>query len=60
MIGMCEGSSGLGMMVGPLIGTFLFWVGGYNFIYYSFGSIFYILAVVMFYFLPKNLDQHTS
>ena len=56
MIGMLEGAAGLGMMVGPLIGTFLFWIGGYNFIYYSFGSIFYVLAIVMFYFLPKRFD----
>lgn len=60
MIGMLEAGAGLGMMVGPLIGTLLFWIGGYNFMYYSFGSIFYFLAVSMYFFLPKSLDQYTS
>jgi len=56
MIGMLEAAAGFGMMVGPLFGTFLFELGGYNFMYYSFGTIFYILAGVMFFFLPKSLD----
>jgi MFS family permease len=56
MIGMLEAGAGLGMMVGPLIGTLLFSIGGYNFMYYSFGSIFYFLAVSMYFFLPKSLD----
>lgn len=56
MIGMLEAAAGLGMMVGPLFGTFLFSLGGYNFMYYSYGTIFYILAVAMYFYLPKSLD----
>ena len=56
MIGMLEAAAGLGMMVGPLFGTFLFSLGGYNFMYYSFGTIFYILAVAMYFYLPRSLD----
>lgn len=60
MIGMLEAAAGFGMMIGPLFGTILYSIGGYSFIYYSFGSIFYVLAIGMLFLLPKSLDKYTS
>jgi MFS family permease len=60
MIGMLEAAAGFGMMIGPLFGTILYAVGGYGFIYYSFGSVSYILAIGMCFLLPRSLDKYTS
>lgn len=60
MIGLLAAMDGLGMMLGPLVGTLLYAIGGYNFMYYSFGSFFIILATLLHFTLPKNIDLHTS
>jgi len=60
MIGLLEAAAGLGMMLGPLIGTGLYAIGGYNFMFYSFGSLFLIIVFVFPYVLPKMLDLHTD
>ena len=60
MIGLLEAAAGLGMMLGPLLGTLLFAIGGYNFMFYSFGSFFLILAALLHFLLPKNIDLYTS
>jgi len=44
------------MMLGPLIGSALFYVGGYVFMLSSFGAIFFIFAFSFPYILPKFLD----
>jgi len=56
MIGMLEATAGLGMMLGPLLGTGLYAIGGYNFMFYSFGSLFLVLVLLFPYILPKVLD----
>jgi len=56
MIGLLEAATGLGMMLGPLLGTVLHAIGGYNFMFYSFGSLFLILVLLFPYLLPKVLD----
>lgn len=60
MVGMLEAAAGVGMMLGPLIGTGLHAVGGYNFMLYSFGGFFFSLAMIIPRLLPKHLDLYTN
>ena len=48
------------MMSGPLLGTGLYAIGGYNFMFYSFGSLFFLLVLMFPYVLPKALDMYTD
>jgi MFS family permease len=56
LIGILAASDGGGMMMGPMIGSALFYVGGYEFMNSSFGGIFFIFALVFPFILPKFLD----
>jgi len=60
MIGLLESTAGLGLMAGPLLGTGLFAIGGYNFMFYSFGLIFMFMVLTFPYVLPKALDLYTD
>ena len=60
MIGMLEATAGLGMMLGPLLGTGLFAIGGYNFTFYSYGGMFLVLVSIFPFVLPKSLDLYTD
>ena len=40
MVGYIEAVTGVGLILGPLIGSGLYALGGYTFIFYSFGSLF--------------------
>ena len=44
MIGYIEAVTGVGLILGPLIGSGLFAMGGYKFIFYSFGALFILLS----------------
>ncbi len=56
MIGLIEAAAGGGMMLGPLIGTALFSIGGYVFMLSSFGAVFLLLAAFLPWLLPQILD----
>lgn len=56
MIGISEASQGLGLMFGPLIGTLLYAVAGYNFMLYSFGASFIPLSILVFWVFPSFVD----
>ena len=56
LFGILAASDGFGMMMGPLIGSALFYVGGYEFMNISFGCIFLIFALAFPFILPKFLD----
>lgn len=56
LIGIFEAAAGGGMMLGPLIGSALFYIGGYVFMLSSFGGVFFIFAFSFPYILPKFLD----
>ncbi len=60
MIGMLEATAGLGMMFGPLLGESLFKIGGYNFTFYSYGSLFLVIVAIFPFVLPKSLDLYTD
>ena len=42
VIGYLESFMGLGCFLGPLLGSLLYTIGGYQFIFYSFGGFFLI------------------
>jgi MFS family permease len=60
LIGLLEGACGVGMIMGPLIGTVLYSIFGYNGMLLSFGSIFLLLLIFMPFVLPKFLDEKTE
>jgi MFS family permease len=56
LIGLLEALAGAGMMLGPLIGTGLFALGGYDFMLISFGGLFIVFAFLCPLVMPKVLD----
>lgn len=60
MIGMLEATAGGGMLLGPLLSTGLYAIGGYNFTFYSIGSFFPLIVAFFPYVLPKSLDMYTD
>ena len=66
MVGYIEAVTGVGLIMGPLIGSFLFAIGGYKFIFYSFGFLFLISSFFIKAIFPESIDRmgmespHTS
>jgi hypothetical protein len=44
-------------MLGPLIGSLLFSIGGYEFTFYTFGSMFFLFAVLVYKLFDAKLDK---
>lgn len=59
MLGLLSTMDGTGMMLGPLIGTGLFAIGGYVFMLVSFGTVFIIIGIASPFLMPKVLDKFT-
>jgi MFS family permease len=57
MIGMSEASQGIGALVGPIVGTGLFAVAGYNFMLYSLGCLFIVMSIVVYVLFPAFVDS---
>ena len=55
-----EATAGLGMLLGYLLASALFEIGGYNFMMISFGLVFIILAFCTRRFFPNYLDLYTN
>lgn len=60
MFGMIEAAVGAGTMLGPLFGTALFAIGGYEFMLISFGFGFLVLTLKIPNTFPKFLDMYTN
>jgi MFS family permease len=60
LIGLLEGACGLGMIMGPLVGTMLFQLAGYDGMLLIFGGIFLIFLCFMPAILPEFLDEKTG
>jgi MFS family permease len=56
MFGMYEAQLGVGQIAGPLIGGIIYSLGGYNFLFYFFGVIFFILSVSIKLFFGEEVD----
>jgi MFS family permease len=57
MVGFIEAVTGVGLIMGPLIGSFLYAVGGYRFIFFSFGSLFVIASFFIKGIFPSTIDN---
>lgn len=56
MIGYIEAVTGIGLIMGPILGSILYSIGGYSFTFYAFGSIFVIASLFIKKVFPKNID----
>lgn len=56
MIGYIEAVTGVGLCLGPLIGSALFSIGGYKFIMISFGTILILFSFTIKHIFPPNVD----
>ena len=57
MVGFIEAVTGVGLIMGPLIGSFLYAIGGYQFIFYSFGFLFIIASAFVKGIFPESIDR---
>ena len=57
MVGYIEAVTGVGLILGPLIGSFLYEIGGYRFIFFSFGSLFVFASFFIKMVLGENIDR---
>jgi MFS family permease len=56
LVGYIEAVTGIGLIMGPLIGTLLYSLGGYAFTFYAFASFF----VVFFFFIGVLFPSHLN
>ncbi|XP_060072215.1 MFS-type transporter SLC18B1-like [Ylistrum balloti] len=59
VIGLLETFSGIGLMVGPTIGSLLYEAGGYGLPFFTMGSILVVCAIISAYSMPKINDSGT-
>ena len=57
MVGYIEAVTGIGLILGPLIGSFLYAIGGYKFIFYSFGTFFMFSSLFIKLIFGENIDK---
>lgn len=57
MVGYIEAVTGVGLILGPLFGSFLYALGGYVFIFYSFGSFFMFASFFIKMIFGSNIDR---
>jgi MFS family permease len=57
MVGYIEAATGIGLIMGPLIGSGLYWLGGYIFIFYSLGLTFVVCSTCIKPIFPSYVDN---
>ena len=57
-MGYCESAVGVGLMIGPVLGSFIFGLCGYEKTFYVFGTIIGIGLIVVFFLLPPRLNKN--
>jgi len=57
MVGYIEAVTGVGLILGPLIGSFLYSLGGYRFIFFSFGTLFVFASFFVKMIFGENIDR---
>ena len=60
MVGYIEAVTGICLIMGPLIGSVLYSIGGYRFIFFSFGGLFVVLSGFVNFIFPASVDRNTS
>ena len=56
MNGILQSFTGLGMLMGPILGSLLFTLGGFQLPFYSVGMLLLFLAVVNWWIIPSGLE----
>jgi hypothetical protein len=56
MIGYIEAVTGIGLIMGPLLGSVLYSLGGYDFIFYSFGGFFLLISFFVKLLFSAEID----
>ena len=57
MNGILQSFTGLGMLMGPILGSLLFTLGGFQLPFYSVGMLLLFLAVVNWWIIPSGLEE---
>ena len=57
MNGILQSFTGLGMLMGPILGSLLFTLGGFQLPFYSVGMLLLLLAVVNWWIIPAGLEE---
>lgn len=57
MVGYIEAVTGVGLILGPLIGSVLYSIGGYLFIFYAFGSMFLLFSFFIKTIFDDRIDK---
>lgn len=56
-MGYCESAVGVGLMIGPVLGSAVFSFAGYEKTFYVFGGIIALGLVCVFFLLPSRLNH---
>lgn len=59
-LGFLESTWGIGMMIGPLIGSILYDFFGFNITFYILGSVFVIISPFLYWIIPTYVDKQDS
>jgi MFS family permease len=54
VLGMQNMLAGVGMMVGPLLGSLLYGLGGFSFLFFVYGGLFLVLLPLSYMLIPKD------
>jgi MFS family permease len=57
LVGYIEAVTGIGLILGPIIGSLLYALGGFTFTFFIFGSIFIIAGLFVKLIFPQRLDE---
>ena len=57
MNGILQSFTGLGMLVGPIMGSILFKIGGFQLPFYSVGFLLLVLAFINYALVPSDLEE---
>jgi len=60
MVAYMEGACGIGMVIGPALGSALFAIGGYKFIFFSTGTFYVVSSFAVKQVLNDKFDAMTS
>jgi MFS family permease len=56
-MGYCESAVGVGLMIGPVLGSAVFGFAGYEKTFYVFGTVIGIGLITVFFLLPSRLNH---
>lgn len=56
LVGYIEAFTGIGLMIGPVLGSILYHFGGYRFTFYMFGGFFVVFSLLVKLIFPKGID----